>query len=70
MEHARRGTPQQSAADYDNRQDIPDAKEVDLVKRQKAPQAVTVDDKLFEHDPRREKTDEDGRFDQKRQVLE
>jgi hypothetical protein len=62
--------PQQTAADYDKRQDIPDAEQADLVKRQEAPQAVTIYHELFEQDPCREEADEDSRLDQKRQVFE
>ena len=66
----RQREPQQTAAYYDKRQDIPDAEQADFVKRQEAPQAVAIYHELFEHDPCREEADEDTRLDHKRQVFE
>ena len=62
--------PQQPAAYYEQRQDIPDTEEADLVKREKPPQAVTIYDELLEEDPCREEARENPRFNQKRQVFE
>jgi len=62
----RQGNPQQPAAYCEKREHIPDAEQADPVKRQEAPQAVTIYDQLLEYDPCHEEADKNGGFHQKR----